>query len=29
MGEWPKGGWFIYDAEDMWPSQPVLFRLLP
>lgn len=28
QGEWPKGGWWVYDG-DIWPSRPVLFRLYP
>lgn len=27
-GEWPKGGWWILEKGDMWPSRPVLFRNL-
>lgn len=29
QGEWPKGRWEIYEAFDIWPSNPVLFRLKP
>ena len=28
MGEWPKGSWWALDNGDMYPSRPVLFRLL-
>jgi hypothetical protein len=28
-GEWPKGYWWILDGGDVWPSQPILFRLKP
>ncbi|MEM6817193.1 MAG: hypothetical protein AAF578_00235 [Pseudomonadota bacterium] len=28
MGDWPKGTYWIYEAEDMWPANPVLFRLM-
>jgi len=27
-GEWPKGSWWIHDANDLWPSRPILFREL-
>lgn len=26
MGEWPSGGWWIHDAGDLWPAQPVMYR---
>lgn len=26
MGEWPKGGWWIMDDGDLYPSRPILFR---
>lgn len=26
-GEWPKGGWWVEDAGDLWPSRPILFKL--
>lgn len=26
-GEWPKGGWWVADDNDLWPSHPILFRL--
>lgn len=26
MGEWPKGGWWIMDGGDLFPSRPILFR---
>lgn len=29
MGEWPKGGWWVYSDGDMGPSHPCLFKLLP
>lgn len=29
QGEWPNGHWWICDAEDSYPSRPLLFRLLP
>ena len=25
-GEWPKGHWWIHDAGDLWPSNPILWR---
>ena len=25
-GEWPSGSWNIYEAGDIWPSNPVLAR---
>lgn len=25
-GEWPKGYYHIYAHNDIWPSQPILFR---
>ncbi len=25
-GEWPKGGWWIEDAGDLWPSRPTMAR---
>lgn len=28
-GEWPNGGWHVHDAGDLWPSRPILFKLLP
>lgn len=28
-GEWPNGSWWAEDGGDLWPSRPVLFRLLP
>jgi len=28
-GEWPKGSWWTLDEGDMYPSRPVLFRLIP
>jgi hypothetical protein len=28
-GPWPKGSWWIVEAEDHWPCRPVLFRLKP
>lgn len=28
-GEWPKGSWWAADADDIYPSHPVLFRLYP
>lgn len=27
-GEWPKGGWWMHDAGDLWPSRPILWRKL-
>jgi hypothetical protein len=27
-GEWPKGGWWLYDSGDLYPSRPILFRLI-
>jgi hypothetical protein len=28
-GQWPKGSWWIHDADDLSPSRPILFRLYP
>lgn len=28
-GQWPKGTWWIHDVDDLSPSRPVLFRLIP
>lgn len=28
-GAWPKGAWWILADGDLWPSRPILFRLLP
>ena len=25
-GEWPKGGWWVIDADDTYPSRPILYR---
>lgn len=27
-GEWPKGTWWVHGAGDLWPSRPILFRLI-
>ena len=27
-GEWPTGRWWMHSAGDLWPSRPILFRLL-
>lgn len=27
-GEWPNGSWWISAGGDLWPSRPILFRLL-
>jgi len=29
MGEWPKGGWFMEDADDLWPVYPALWKPMP
>ena len=29
QGEWPKGSYWVADAHDLWPANPVLFKLLP
>ena len=29
QGEWPTGSYDIYDAGDIWPSHPILFRPRP
>lgn len=29
LGKWPRGSWWIIADGDMWPSRPILFRLLP
>lgn len=29
QGEWPSGSWLISGDGDLWPSRPILFRLLP
>ena len=26
-GEWPNGRWWGYEAGDMWPTRPILFKL--
>jgi hypothetical protein len=28
MGDWPKGGWWVMDSGDLYPSRPILFRLI-
>jgi hypothetical protein len=28
-GRWPNGGWWMVGDDDLWPSQPVLFRVQP
>lgn len=28
-GEWPKGGWWVSDGGDLWPSHPVMYRKRP
>lgn len=28
-GEWPDGSWWIEDGGDLWPANPILFRLYP
>ena len=28
-GEWPNGRYWMLEAGDLWPSQPILFRSLP
>ena len=28
MGEWPKGGWWMEDAGDLWPVHPTLWKPL-
>lgn len=28
QGEWPNGKWWLYDG-DVWPAQPILFKLYP
>lgn len=28
-GEWPKGSWWVEDANDIYPSRPILYRLYP
>jgi len=25
-GEWPKGWWWVHEANDLWPSRPILFK---
>ena len=27
-GEWPDGCWWIHEDGDLWPSRPILFRLI-
>lgn len=27
-GKWPDGSWWTHDAGDLWPSRPILFRIL-
>ena len=26
-GTWPDGRWWVEDGGDLWPAQPILFRL--
>lgn len=26
QGNWPTGGWWLHDAEDLYPSRPMLWR---
>lgn len=28
-GEWPNGGWHVFDEHDSYPSHPILFKLNP
>lgn len=28
-GNWPEGSWWTYDGDDLWPGDPILFRLKP
>lgn len=25
-GEWPDGRWWVHDAHDLWPGDPVMVR---
>ncbi len=25
-GKWPNGHWWMHEADDLWPSRPILFR---
>jgi hypothetical protein len=27
-GKWPDGTWWIHDNGDLWPSRPILFKLI-
>lgn len=27
-GEWPKGSWWVHEANDLWPADPCLFKKL-
>ena len=29
QGKWPHGSWWVADGGDIWPSNPILFKLLP
>lgn len=29
QGEWASGSFWLYDANDVWPSHPILFKLYP
>lgn len=29
IGEWPTGSWEIIEADDLWPSRPILFKPIP
>jgi hypothetical protein len=29
QGEWPKGSWWSYDAGDIWPAHPILWKAKP
>lgn len=26
QGQWPEGRWWTYEAGDMWPASPILFK---
>lgn len=25
-GEWPSGSWLVHDANDLWPSRPIMIK---
>jgi hypothetical protein len=27
-GKWPEGNWWVHSEGDLWPSRPILFKLI-